>query len=327
MARALLLLTALLLAGCGAAAPPRAPASAPVLPDAPAPPITAADEPAPDWVLGLLHPEANGGGATSAGWSCWVELVPEGSTVPSTQQCGPPTAAQKAELAAQRKAYETRMQPAAGSEPRVVATLALAQGGTVSFAAWTTPSGPCWVTEVEIGTSGAGGGPDGPCMRAQAPAGAAVPPCDALCLDSSGSGVDGTTYVLAGTVPADADALRVTLADGSQATYPLAGPPLPGFADRRIVLLDLGSSDWRKLELVAGGAIARTVEMPREQAAFEDCEATVGRPKPQPSTTPGLQPSMQPYEDALNACLRANGAAAQASAGGSSSRARPTTTP
>ena len=326
MRRVLLLPTALLLAGCGAAGPSRGPASAPVLPDAPAPPIAAAAAPAPDWVLGLLHLAANAGVSSTEGWSCFVRAVPAGSTVPATQQCGPPTPAQKAEVEAQRKAHEAAMQPVAGSEPRVVATLRLANGGTVSFAAWTAAGGkPCWVTEIEVGTSGGGGGPDGPCMREPAPAGAAAVPCDALCLDSSGTGVDRTTYVLAGTVPASAAALRVTLADGSVATYPLAGPPLPGFADRRIFLLGLGASDWRKLELAAGGTVTSTVEMPREQAAFEDCGAKVGRP--QPAAGSDLQAAMQPYQDALNSCLQAAGAFGQASAGGSSTQARPTTTP
>ena len=123
MRRVLLLPTALLLAGCGAAGPSRGPASAPVLPDAPAPPIAAAAAPAPDWVLGLLHPAANAGVSSTEGWSCFVRAVPAGSTVPATQQCGPPTPAQKAEVEAQRKAHEAAMQPVAGSEPRVVATL------------------------------------------------------------------------------------------------------------------------------------------------------------------------------------------------------------
>ena len=200
------------------------------------------------------------------------------------------------------------VRPASGSEPRVVATLPLAEGGTASFIAWLGGSGqPCWAMEVQVGQGGGGGGPDGPCTRRNTDAGVGRPPCDALCLDSSaGGGAGPATHVLAGTVPASAEALRVTLSGGARATYPLAGPVFPGSADRRIFLLDLGAADWRTLELVDGGAVVRTVRMPAEEVAFEVCSEKVGPMQPVPGNgfdPQAQQQAMQPHADAMNACL------------------------
>jgi hypothetical protein len=309
MRRALLLGAAVLLSGCGAAATRSAPASAPVLADSPAPPIASADAPAPAWVVGYVDGTLGTSTSGTDAWTCYMPLATPGSaTTRPTPPCGPPSAEQKAEVASAQKLFLAGVRPVSGSEPRVVATLPLAEGGTASFIAWLGGSGqPCWATEVKVGQGGGGGGPEGPCTLRSADAGVGRPPCDALCLDSSGGGDAGRTiHVLAGTVPASAEALRVTLAGGAQATYPLVGPVFPGSADRRIFLLDLGAVDWRTLELVDAGAVDRTVRMPAEEVAFEVCSEKVG--PMQPVAGNGFDPqaqqqAMQPHADAMNACL------------------------
>jgi hypothetical protein len=332
---------ALLLAGCGGGVSAQGPGSdgSPVLPDAPAPPIAAADGPAPDWLARLLHPQAeSAAGVDSQGtfqFCFGVDAADSNGHTSSTSDCsGKPTAEQLGQLEAQRKAWLEAVAPEAGAPPRVVATLPLAGGGTASFAAWTAVGGdPCWTTEIEVGGGGGGGGPDGPCAHAASPdSRLALPPCDALCLSSSGGGSseENEVYVLAGTVPADADALRVMLAGGAVTTYPLSGPLFPGFPQRRIFLLELGDRDWRTLELVRDGAVVRSVEMPKFQAASEDCRAQLG-PPPKPVDMPAGQADLQklfgPYEATMNACLRAAGALSQLSGTVPSSQPLPTTTP
>ena len=194
--------------------------------------------------------------------------------------------------------------PAPGHEPRTIATLPLADGGTASLTAWTTASGAlCWQVDAEhAGGGGGGGGPHGPCQDAPDPKVPGAPPCDAFCLSSSGSG-DGqgpATYVLAGTVPADAEALRVTLEGGAVATYPLTGPAIDGLVDRRVFMLELGTHDWRTLELIRDGAVARTVQMPAEEAAFEDCSKKIG-PYTPAATPPAA--AARTFSDLMNACL------------------------
>jgi hypothetical protein len=305
------------------------------VPDSPAPAIARADAPAPHQSLDLLRP-ASTATSGSSGQDVWVTVSNGGSvcsfssggaapTAPSTTStCTPPTPEQTARLEAEQKRWLAAVQPAAGSTPRTVATLSLAGGGAVSFVAWKTSSGSaCWITQIEVGEGGGGGGPNGPCSRdaSAQPTGGDPSPCDALCLDSSGGG-DGSTsdYVLAGTVPLTAEAIRVTLAGGARATYPLVGPELPGWSDRRIFILDLGhADDWRTLELVQAGAVVRTERMPAVQAASQDCSAKLGMlPHPTGGTLAEVQASLQPYLDQMNACVRQTLP---------SSQARPTTTP
>ena len=117
--------------------------------------------------------------------------------------------------------------------------------------------------------------------------------------------------MLSGTVPADADALDVTTADGATTEYPLTGPVLDG--DRRVFLLDLGAQDWRKLGLVRGGQVVDETAMPAATAAGEDCIDKAG-PMPMPPTisaTPGpleQTAAMRAWRAAFQSCLAASGA-------------------
>jgi hypothetical protein len=81
-------------------------------------------------------------------------------------------------------------------------------------------------------------------------------------------------------------------------------------SNRRVFLLDLGVSDWRKLELIRAGAVAETAQMPAFIAAYEDCTDKVG-PPPQPpadADTQAMIDAMHRYDTALMACARALGA-------------------
>jgi len=117
------------------------------------------------------------------------------------------------------------------------------------------------------------------------------------------------TYVLSGTVSRDAEAIRVTVAGGMTATYPLVGPTVLD-SDRRVFLLELGVNDWRRLELIRGGAVAATAQMPEFTVAYEDCIDTIGPPTQPPASADAqaMFDAMKPYENALMACLRASGA-------------------
>ena len=153
-----------------------------------------------------------------------------------------------ATIQAQFEAQRAALRPAAGSPPRVVARLPLADGGDAVLVAWLNTDGVvCTDTDVQERQGSGGGGPGSSCVPAELAASPLVH-CTQICLTSNGSGSDPArpVWVLSGTVAADADALDVTTADGATAEYPLTGPVLDG-GDRRAFLLELGTSDWRKL--------------------------------------------------------------------------------
>jgi hypothetical protein len=324
----------LALAGCGSTVER---ARGPVAPDAQAPPITAADSPPPPDALFFLKSDfgaTEGGGSTRtvvlcAQWSGSSDATGGGAvggTVDSASPprsnaggtCPQPGAAALARLRAQQRRFQHAIRPAPASPPRVVARLPLDGGGETLFIAWKTSSGALCFEVDEVDPHGGGaGGPGGPCARAAQDTAAAPSvdltglraPCDALCLESqggsSGDAAAPTTYRLGGTVAADAEALRVTTDDGAVATYPLVGPVLPD-TNARVFMLDLGTHDWRKLELVRGGDVVETGDMPAFQAAAEDCSKSIG-PPPMPRESldqQALETLMQPYDDAFRACMK-----------------------
>ena len=317
-----------LLAGCGAASPEHA--GAPVVPNVPAPAIVAVNETPPDDVLWFLQDEFGQDPApadpssSNLGGSVCVMTDTSGSGMTPTltsDSCTQPTAEEQARYQAEEQRYEQAIRPVPGSEPRVVARLRLGGSDDLLFTAWKSSSGAlCWEAD-ESGPDGSGGGgPSGPCVQqAQAEAypelatgiGADLPPCGVICLGSTGGSSDGgvNTYVLSGTVSRDAEAIRVTVAGGMTATYPLVGPTVLD-SDRRVFLLELGVNDWRKLELIRGGAVAATAQMPEFTAAYEDCIDTIGPPTQPPASADAqaMFDAMKPYENALMACLRASGA-------------------
>ncbi len=228
-----------MLAGCGSATVERA--GAPIVPDRPSPPITAVDEAPPDDVQWFLKddfappPESSSsssasGGSVRAFEMCWSDSTSESS------ECPAPTPEQLAKSHEAEEQYRKDVLPASGSQPMVVAKLALASGDDELFTAWHNAAGElCWETDAETPSGGGGGGPVGPCANsAYARPGLE---CAALCLDSQGgsSGDAELTCVLTGTVPASASAIRVATADGQVSTYALDGPVVD--RDRRVLML------------------------------------------------------------------------------------------
>ena len=228
---------------------------------------------------------------------------PGGTTSTSTT----PTPAQIAEARRQFDVHREKLEPAPGSSPRAVARLPLADGGDTLFVAWHNRDGLlCTYTNTVDAGGGGGGGAAGPCEGDDQGT-----QCAAVCLSSSGTGsASAERWVLTGTVPADADALDVTTADGATTEYPLTGPVLDG--DRRVFLLELGAHDWRKLGLVRGGQVVDETTMPAASAAAEDCNGKVG-PMQWPTvsaTGPAVEESdaMKAWNAAFQACLAASGA-------------------
>jgi len=321
----------LLLAGCGAATAEQV--GAPVVPDAPAPAIVAVNETPPDDVLWYLQfefgqnlPAADPSGSDIGGSVSICEMTNTSGLEPSPQppdgqSCREPTAEEQAQSRAEEEHYQQAIRPAAGSEPRVVARLGLGGGDALLFSAWKTGSGAlCWQSDESGPEGGGGGGPSGPCeQQADSDAspgftitlGSLLPPCEAICLTSQGSSSDGAAerYLLSGTVADDAEAIRVTVAGGATATYPLIGPTLLD-SDRRVFLLELGLRDWRTLELIRGGAVVATAQMPAFMAAYEDCADRIGPPAQPPASadSQAMLDAMRAYDTKLMACLPSSGA-------------------
>jgi hypothetical protein len=156
----------------------------------------------------------------------------------------PCSAAQQAKLDAQATAHQAMLRCGPFSPPRVVAELPLlGSAGQAQLVAWRTNSGRlCFELAEPHGTSAA----FGPCDAA----------CGPICLASNGSGPNARllTYVLGGSVSSRGTAVRVVESGGRVATYPLRGPLVPG-PSSRIFMLELGSRDWRRIDLLRGAAV------------------------------------------------------------------------
>lgn len=316
------------LAGCGSGMSGR-PGGAPITADHPAPPIVAANETPPDDIQWFLnqdfkpHDSSSTDDQTGQGTADLV-CTQSGSTGSVTTECPQPSPEDSAKMQAEDDQYTHAISPAAGGDPLVVAKLELGNGDELFFTEWTATTGAaCWEIDEEGPGDGGGGGPSGPCRDAAvqlaypddyARMSQYAPRCDALCLDSDSSGAaDPATedFRLEGTVPVDAEALRVTVAGGGTATYPLVGPRLSD-SSLRVFMVDLGNHDWRKLELIRNGSVASTLTMPAFQVTYEDCEQQVGpMPLDGPSLSLGdvndLEKRLEPYNTAMDQCLSAKG--------------------
>ncbi len=215
-----------------------------------APPIRAADKAPPrllrmQLALELGLPRAERLGVSGAEYAC----------TPS-----PCTPADIAKLKVQIAARQDAMRPAPGTEPRVVAELS----GSAILLAWRNGVDRLCLAAWRLARGG--GAVFGPCL----PQGTE---CAEICLRSDGSGPDRASieYLLAGTVRRDASALRITRSRGPVTQYRLQGPVIRG-TGRRVFMLELGHSDWRRLELLRGDTVVAVQDMPRWQAAAEDCQ-------------------------------------------------------
>lgn len=275
-----------------------------------APPIVALDEAPPPELHGLLDFGSTSSSVpltqsdSNSSTSLMFTSTSGGGQMSSSgvwawSKSGPAvlTPAQVAAFQAKIAAEQAAVAPAAGTSPRLVASLPLADDGTAYFVTWHNGDGLlCTETETLYATGGGGGSPAGPCIG---PA-AVEPVCGAICLNSSGGGDSATEtrWVLGGTVDASADGLDVTTADGSTTEYPLTGPVLDG--DRRVFLLDLGDQKWRTLVLLRNGQVVDRTAQPAIVVAAENCDTTIG-----PTAVPPQ--SMDAWNAAFRSCMSASG--------------------
>jgi hypothetical protein len=206
--------------------------------------IEAIDEPSPDsfW----FDPPDDG--ATSSEVMC---LGDDAKPTSDRDACEPPPGL-KDELRKQEEQFRQAIKPAKGIEPRAVAQLRLADRDPKARArlvVWRSQAGKlCLVSEVETKDGGGDDGPFGPCIP--------EPRCDKICLDlwEDGSGLR-TRYLVSGVLASEGDRLRMTLDSGRVIIYALSGPFVPGFADYRVFMLDLGRDLYERLELLHGDKV------------------------------------------------------------------------
>jgi hypothetical protein len=158
--------------------------------------------------------------------------------------------------------------PAPDTEFRVVARLRLSapRSGILELVTWRSRAGAlCTLALARTAAGDAGGvGPNGPCVP--------VEPCGRLCAEQGQIDVAGReSTIVAGTVAADADVLRLALLGGGESLVRLDGPLVPGAPERRVVLVDLGRSSYGRVELLRDGRVVATREESAYDYASEDC--------------------------------------------------------
>jgi len=297
----------LLVAGCGGNVDERSAAAEErvVLTEA-APPITAIDGPAPEgveWSLKaeLSSPDTTNDDTSSDGVHFYLDCgvsVPmddsEGTQSHEFTECPPPTPEEIEEGRRIEEQWRKAIEPAPGTRPRSVASLSLSDGGRALFVLWRNLAGElCTQTEIEDAEGvGSGGAPSGPCLPKALG-------CDEVCVDSQGGGPG---YVLTGLVPADGEAARVTLAGGATRTFPLQGPIVRG-TERRVLMMELGERNWRKLEVIRAGNVMATAEMPAFMAVAEDCQAQA---EPFPTFEDDVldDEAFREWSDGVSSCIR-----------------------
>jgi len=182
-------------------------------------------------------------------------------------QCKPSKERYEAVQRRLRQEHEA-MDPAGGTEQRVIATLPLSRGGDAALIAWRARNGRlCVKVEIRYPDStgigiGGGWGPFDSCEPRST--------CGQVCL-ARATEIPKTTGVLTGTVSSSGDELRVTFLDGERRRYPLRGPVVPGFPESRVFMLDLGPRLYERLELFADGKVSASVDTPREEIEVQLC--------------------------------------------------------
>lgn len=271
------------IAGCGSAT--TAPDDGREALDAP-PTIRAADRPAPD-VLAWLDEEYD-----ELDSPC-LDSDQNSGTHEADGECNL-TAAEREQYVAdlrdvrrEREEYFDAVRPAPDSGPRVVAELELSDDATAEVLAWRNAVRRlCTMTRILLPKSGSGGGPPGgECYS--------IGHCADVCLST-----EGRRDVLSGTVAASGDVLRMTLLDDRVYAYPLVGPLVPG-SDRRVFIVQLQASYWRRLELLRSGEVLEKVEQPPDTVEFERCTDEFGR-----SNVPTEEPWPEEMLERWRECVR-----------------------
>ena len=247
------------------------------------PPITSVDRPADDYAFWWRDDPSS---TTLEFWDCAV--AGQAGSSPPAQDCQP-TEEQRAQMRADMQRQRDAVRPAAGASPRMTAELTLADGGRAELAAWSNTKGELCLGAAELDAQGTGGdvGPFGPCL----PDGR----CDGnFCFQELRR--DGRRdSVLVAVVPATADLITVTLRDGRERAYPLAGPLVPGFPAERVFMADLGQG-YRRLDVSESGSVFAHTEKSAQLLAMEGCAGDYGT-----STSPD---GLKAAQDAFEACVR-----------------------
>jgi hypothetical protein len=171
------------------------------------------------------------------------------------------------------------MNPAEGEEQRAIARLPLTQdGGAATLIAWRARNGRlCTKVEYrypdrhEFGIGG-GYGPFGPCEPRIS--------CGQICVQRV-IRFSRATAVAAGTVSSSGDQLRIVFLDGKGARYPLRGPVVPGFPERRVFMVDLGQRLYQRLELLVDDETRASVDILREEIEAQLCHRRFPHPNPE----------------------------------------------
>lgn len=245
----------------------------------PAPPIETIDEPASSRFF--FPPEFFEDGKPVKAQVCRFVAERSGNPDSESENCEP-TPEQL--LAFRRANWEDRPElvPSDPSDLRSIARLPLHERGLKDLAIltiWRSTAGKlCIDTDVVDAEGLQGGRAFGPCLIGSR--------CTRVCLDRSGHyDYETPPWLLSGVVSAEAETLRIVFADGRAARYPLTGPTVPGFPDRRVFMVDLGNRSHRRVELlIAGRAVAHRDEWPR-QIAIDDCVLTYKWPEQQQEFT------------------------------------------
>lgn len=186
------------------------------------------------------------------------------------------------EIAASERRWLEAIAPALGSGVRVVARLRLASGSLANVALWRTDAGKlCLAGLVGEGETLSwpddGAGMWGPCLGDEDEDDCAVGICmtwqelscpGEICV---GEIEHGGSAVLLGVVSAEADRLEVEFRDADTRSYPLRGPLVREFPNRRIFMAELGERRHRALELFGGDASLARTELPEHVIGMDEC--------------------------------------------------------
>lgn len=221
----------------------------------PAPPIEGIDEPAPRGALQLVSTptsQAQDWAMDGRGNCVRVTYEIEGSPPLSESRC--PQDALEQILGEEAKAL-----PAAEPRARAVARLRLEDGGAFYVVEYQSRGrGTCAFV---LGADEAGvlnGGATGstPC------ASGGDQFCTELCVVPALVSPADDRIVLAGTVPAAADSIRIAFADGYVARYPLVGPLLSTERDQRIFMVEQFHGIHARIDLLRGDELVASEAQP-----------------------------------------------------------------
>lgn len=224
------------------------------------PPIQAVNRPAPE-VLAFLEFDPDDFASSNAVCSLQtIEVVVPGSAATSASEPGDSTASKPCSEADMREEmrYEREVSLAPGSTPRALAELPLRAGGTAVFVEYLARSGRyCGFLYEEDGDGGVSGGDQSgpPCARED---GGCI-----VCIEATRAWEPVPYSLLSGTLPSDAEAVRLTFDDGSVASYPLTGPLMRSDPARRVFLVEVEGDPWyRRLEVLRDGVVVDAQEVP-----------------------------------------------------------------